>query len=525
MKNNQPVTGREKRFSPRDNLLSTTDLKGVISYVNDDFCKIAEFEREQLVDRNHNVIRHPDMPEAAFANLWKFLKAGTPWKGIVKNRCAGGDHYWVDAYVMPIKDQQGHPYQYQSVRFIPEAAEVARAEAVYRDLNQKKPPRALRGPVLPVALKLTLLGAIGLLPLLGAAAWQAPQAAGALALGTLGSLALTAALLHLGLGRLRSLKEKARAIFDNELMQYIYTGQRDELGQIELALKMKESELRSILGRVKDSSEQIQGACASSESLMQNATQGAQRQQSEIHQLVAAVEEMSASIQEVARNCEASSEHAARARALTEESRSISRDTIASNNSLVGEIDGATTIVQQLAQSSQEIGSVLDVIKSVAEQTNLLALNAAIEAARAGEQGRGFAVVADEVRTLAQRTQASTEEIEQMIAKIQQGTRQAVTAMEQSKQASNHSVEQLNLFSGALARIDEAVEGIANMSTQIATASEQQSCVASEVSENITTISSQADDTVRLAQEAHALTRALGRQAERQLGLVDQFVR
>ncbi len=525
MKNNQPVTGREKKFSSRDNILSTTDLKGTIRYVNDDFCRIAEFTDAQLLERSHNVIRHPDMPPAAFANLWQYLKSGRPWKGIVKNRCQNGDHYWVDAYVMPITDGTGERVEYQSVRFIPPADAVARAERAYAELNQGRTPRALRGPALPLALRLFLLTALGWLPLAGFALWQgAQQALGlTLALGT--SLGLSALLLRLGLGRLTRLQHKARTVFDNPLMQHIYTGQRDELGQIELALQMKHSELRSILGRVKDSSARIQQAVDHAGALMQSTARGAEQQQGEIHQLVTAIEEMSASIQEVAQSCERTSAQAAQALQLTGDSRRIAQATIAANDRLVGEIDRATTRVTDLVDHSRAIGAVLDVIKDVAEQTNLLALNAAIEAARAGEHGRGFAVVAGEVRTLAQRTQESTAEIERMILNLQQGTEAVVQAMEESKRRSGDQVDQLARCDDALGAIDLAIDEIASMSVQIATASDQQSSVATEISRNITVISEHADRTASLAQETEQLAGDLGVQTGRQQALVDQFIR
>lgn len=525
MKNNQPITGKEKKFSARDNLLSTTDLKGSISYVNGDFCRVAEFDNDALLHKNHNVIRHPDMPPQAFENLWQYLKSGRAWKGIVKNRCQGGDHYWVDAYVMPIQDNAGRTIEYQSVRFIPEADEVQRAEAVYRDLNQKKTPKALRGPKLSLSNRLQLLSCAGLLPVIGAGLWFAPEYSVQIGLAGAFSMGLSSLLLHVGLRRLRALTATAKNTFDNELMQYVYTGQRDELGQIELALKMRHSELRSILGRVKDSGLQVGALAAETNTLMQQTTAGAQQQQHEIHQLAAAIEEMSTSIQEVARNCETSSSHAAQALEVTADSRSIAQDTIQANDTLVEKIAAATETVTELAQHSKEIGSILDVIKSVAQQTNLLALNAAIEAARAGEQGRGFAVVADEVRTLAQRTQASTEEIETMISKLQSGTRNAVDAMDQSRQYSSESVNHLSRVGDALSAIDQAVEGIANMSVQIASASEEQSCVANEVSSNISAISNQADDTVDSAHRAEELTTELDRQSEQQQALVEQFVK
>ncbi|MCU7890481.1 MAG: PAS domain-containing protein [Candidatus Thiodiazotropha sp. (ex Ustalcina ferruginea)] len=137
MKNNQPVTNVNKDFQADANILSTTDLKGAITYVNPDFLKISGFTKEELIGKNHNVVRHPDMPPAAFENLWGDIKADKPWMGIVKNRCKNGDHYWVDAYVMPIQ-KNGTTIEYQSVRYKPDPDYVKRAEPLYNRLHEGK---------------------------------------------------------------------------------------------------------------------------------------------------------------------------------------------------------------------------------------------------------------------------------------------------------------------------------------------------------------------------------------------------
>lgn len=132
MKNNQPVSGVNKDFKVGVNLLSTTNLKGSITYTNPEFTEISGFNEDELKGKNHNIVRHPDMPPAAFENLWTDIKAGKPWMGIVKNRCKNGDHYWVDAYVMPIQ-QNGVTVEYQSVRFKPKPGAVERATQLYKN--------------------------------------------------------------------------------------------------------------------------------------------------------------------------------------------------------------------------------------------------------------------------------------------------------------------------------------------------------------------------------------------------------
>ncbi len=521
MKINLPVTNVEIKFSSSDNILSTTDLKGAISYVNDDFCKVAGFPREELLKKNHNVVRHPDMPPAAFESLWTTLKAGKSWMGPVKNRTKNGDYYWVDAYVTPIKEN-GQIAEYQSVRFVPKAAIIDRAEKAYKALKEDKPPFGASLGSLPLWGRMGLASLLGGIPLMGAALWYGEPV-------LLVALAATV-LATLGLQRqagkpLRELAEKSRARYDNPLMSHIYSGSTDEVGQINLTMHMADLQLRSVIGRLKDSTEQIQGAADSTMTLMQATADSAQRQQSEIHQLVSAIEEMTASFHDVARNCESSSSMAEHAQKLARESQTIARKAIEANAALTRDMDQSTAIVKDLMNQSQSIGSVLDVIRSIAEQTNLLALNAAIEAARAGEAGRGFAVVADEVRTLAQRTQQSTSEIEAMIGKLQTGTRTAVDTINNSHKLVQSSVEGIEKTGQALEEISSAVHAITDMSLQIASASEEQSCVAEEVSKNVNRISGLADGTTQNAVQAQKLVSNLTNQAGQQQRLVDQFVR
>ncbi len=522
MKLNHPITHVEKTFSPSDNILSTTDLKGITTYVNDDFCKVAEFSPEELLKKNHNVVRHPDMPPAAFEDLWKHLKAGKAWMGIVKNRAKSGDHYWVDAYVTPIKEN-GQVAEYQSVRFVPKAERVARAEKAYEALAQGKNPCGWHFGSLPLWVRMAVASLLGSAPVAACALWYGEPVVASLAV--VASVIVSAALQYCAGKPLRDLAAWTREIYHNPLMAHIYSGARDEVGQIGLAMKMTRSELRSVIGRVKDSSVQMGSISNQAAELMQSTADSARHQQSEIHQLVSAIEEMTASFMDVARNCESSSNMAEHAQHLARDSQSIARKAIEANAALTRDMDQSAAIVKDLMNQSQSIGSVLDVIRSIAEQTNLLALNAAIEAARAGEAGRGFAVVADEVRTLAQRTQQSTSEIEAMIGKLQAGTRTAVDTIGNSHKLVQSSVEGIEKTGTALEEISHAIHSITDMSIQIASASEEQSAVAEEISKNVNQISGLADGTTKNALQAQELVGALAEHAQRQKRLVEQFQR
>lgn len=482
MKKNLPVTQVEEHYASTANILSTTDLKGAITYVNNDFVDISGFDKSELIGKNHNLVRHPDMPPAAFQDLWATVKQGRSWMGVVKNRCKNGNHYWVDAYVTPI-ERNGVISEYQSVRRKPAKVYVERAEKIYPALLAGKVPSVLK----PGISLLTRVLACTLTPFIFlAAALILLDVAGL----TAGILALIAALAS-ALGLLvvfkpyRQVVERARAVVSNPVAQYIYSGRSDDLGQIMLALKMLESETAGLVGRIADSACTLTDGATGLNVAVNQSESGVRHQFAETDQVAAAVNEMSASVQEVAQNAQNSSVAAAQGLQEVTGGKRVVDESMYAIQRLKQEIAQAATVIAEVKESSNSISGILDVIGGVAEQTNLLALNAAIEAARAGEAGRGFAVVADEVRSLASRTQTSTDEIRQMIERLQNNANKAVTVMEAGQQQTDACVEQNAQTVESLNSIYSAIELISDLNAQIATAAEQQSAVAEEINRSI----------------------------------------
>ncbi|WP_459747953.1 methyl-accepting chemotaxis protein [Pseudomonas sp. 3A(2025)] len=251
--------------------------------------------------------------------------------------------------------------------------------------------------------------------------------------------------------------------------------------------------------------------------------QGIQKQLAEIDQVATAVQEMTATAQDVARNATQAAQAASHADSAAHQGMSIVQSTSDSIAHLAREIGHAVEVVQTLSRDSENINAILTTIRGIAEQTNLLALNAAIEAARAGEQGRGFAVVADEVRNLAQKTQAATQEIQSMIQQLQSGTRQVVQVMQDSQNRTDESVSHATQAAEALGSITQAVSVINDMNTQIASAAEEQSAVADDINRNVINIGQVAREVAGGADEASQTSTELTLLAEQQRRLINQF--
>ncbi|WP_018953299.1 methyl-accepting chemotaxis protein [Thioalkalivibrio sulfidiphilus] len=344
-------------------------------------------------------------------------------------------------------------------------------------------------------------------------AWVRNATLVALILAILLSLGLTGVITRRITASVADLRQASHRLAEGDLSARADDRGHDEFGAAAKDFNTMVDGVREIVTRVITATDALLQNAQRVGSICQQTREAVSQQEAETAQVATAMNEMTATVQDVARSAAQAAEATRQASGHADNGRKVVNGTVTTIGSLADEVRRVSQAIDQLGADSQQIGSVLDVIRGIAEQTNLLALNAAIEAARAGEQGRGFAVVADEVRTLASRTQDSTREIQEMIERLQQGARNAAQAMEGGLKRTDESVGQASSAGQALEAITGSVSTIADMNTQIASASEQQGATAEEINRNITEISKLANLTTRGAEDLSEASAELDRLA------------
>ncbi|HEJ9487400.1 PAS domain-containing methyl-accepting chemotaxis protein [Proteus sp. GOKU] len=420
MRNNQPVTQREYPVSENATLMSTTDLDGNIIYANEDFVEASGFSVEELVGQPHNIVRHPDIPSEVFKDMWRTLKQGEIWTGIVKNRRKNGDHYWVRANITPII-RQGKIQSFMSVRTAAKKEEIAQASALYAAFNQGKYPSHtfLKGAFVykgwqrwrswnqTISLKKRLRLFILLpLPFMLLSAWFAGLSGYALFMHIAILLVLLMAnerILYFQIVKpIRLLNKQANRVATGDEHNVTYINRIDEVGMTQRSVNQLGRMFRWLVSDVSHQIHQVDISC-------DQLAAGNRDLYVRTEQTASNVEATASTMNELTTAVSSNSETAGQA-------NNLSNITCEAAIKGGGAMDNIVNTMNDIAKSSDRISNIIGVIDSIAFQTNILALNASVEAARAGEQGRGFSVVATEVRELAQRSAEAAKEIKTLIS-------------------------------------------------------------------------------------------------------------
>ncbi|SEK17368.1 MULTISPECIES: methyl-accepting chemotaxis protein [unclassified Variovorax] len=517
MRVNLPITGVEYELSRDVALVSRTDLKGRITYVNPAFVEASGFAATELMGKAHNIVRHPDVPAEAFADLWETLGQGLPWTGIIKNRRNNGDFYWVLANVTPIR-RNGRVQGYMSVRSRPERAAVQAADALYTRIREgrAKDITLAQGEVVqhgwgnPLArlrrihVRRRVSAATAVAALLsmslGAAGWLEASrmaASGGLHSWLPATLALggvASALAWLGFGQFlgrtvfRPLDEAvhvARAIAGGDLARFeVRPG--DEITGLLRALNQMSANLFAIVADVGENVAGVMSASSQIASGNEDLSSRTEQQASSLEQTAASMEELTSTVKQNADN----------ARQANQLAVSASEVAVKGGNVVSQVVDTMGSI----NASSKKIVDIIGVIDGIAFQTNILALNAAVEAARAGEQGKGFAVVASEVRSLAQRSASAAKEIKTLIGdsveKVEEGSKQVAEA------------------GRTMQEIVGSVRRVTDIMGEITTASQEQTSGIEQINQAISQMDQVTQQNAALVEEASATAQLLQEQAD-----------
>lgn len=501
-------------------LISITDKDSIVKYASEDFINISGYSYSSLISKPHNIVRHPDMPKLAFKSLWNTVTSGCNWMGIVKNKRTDGNYYWVDAFVSPIK-RGNEIYEYQSVRTKPKKEHVDRAESCYKKINAGINPLRWKFSI-SILQKLIIIFLFSLIiSILALNYYDAMYV-------LIGYFVASVCCVYVITRRLAKLARRSKAVFDNPLMSFIYTGAIDDISCIELDLKMKESEINSLLKRISisvmDSNESISHSVHSTIACGKRSMESLDEQKLAVEMVATAMNEMHSTANEVTQNVQNASDAANTVQSVSLTGVAILQKANDSMAELAINLEKTSMIVESLNEQSKRIGNVGDVINTIADQTNLLALNAAIEAARAGEAGRGFAVVADEVRTLAQKTQCSTAEIQDVVSEIQLGSDSVYTSLLEATEKFSICVEQIDSVNSTVSQIDSLSNDIASRNEQISVAVEEQLATVSEINEQIQRINDKSSESLSLTSDTIKTSLSVEDLLTEQVHLIESFV-
>jgi aerotaxis receptor len=510
MRKNLPVTNHEVEIEEDQAIVSKTDLDGNITYVNPYFVQVSGFSEQELIGAPQNIVRHPDMPVEAFADLWTTIRNGIPWTGIVKNRCKNGSYYWVKANITPIRDA-GRTIGYMSVRTRADRSQVEQAIEVYRTLREgnAKQLEIRNGQIIhrgwrnllshlshvSLAMRIwlstsvvnTLLLAVCIASLFGNHGSDAVRYSifGATFIGLLINVFLWYTLRSGVLQPLGRALEGARQIAAGDLSGSFDTHSTDEVGQLLRALQQMNNNL---IATIRDVRVNVETMAVATRQIAAGNTDLAGRTESQ----AASLERTASSIDEFSSTVKANAENSIQANDLAVAASDVAEQ----GGAIVSEV---IATMDEINSSSRKIVDIIGLIEGIAFQTNILALNAAVEAARAGEQGRGFAVVAGEVRNLAQRSSVAAKDIKHL---IDVSVNKVSVGMERAQRAGSTMEQVVN-----------SVKQVTSIMQEISVASREQSIGVDEVNKAISHMDEVTQQNAALVEEAAAAANSLAEEA------------
>ena len=541
MRKNLPVTNVETILPDNQFIYSRTDLKGVITEANQAFCDVSGYTREEMVGQPHNMVRHPDMPEAAFKDMWADLKIGRPWRGIVKNRRKDGGFYWVVANASPVREN-GQIVGYQSVRSRPSREEIEAATAAYEKINRGstslvvihghavyrhsalvKAMTSLRGQTYFLGFLVLLLGCIDLSEVVFGLdfGWVHEALMGLSIAYAIYFVGFFVPKLSRDLDKMADWTESL--LTTGNLKRRLLIRRSDMLGSVVNRMDAFVSSVQATIQGMADTAKHVAESTSEVEAGMHVVHRSAEKQSEATSAAAAAVEEVTVSIGEVAEHARSTKEVALNTGDVSREGAKRSGEACTTITELAGTVKESAEKVETLGQRSAEISHIAGEIKEIADQTNLLALNAAIEAARAGEQGRGFAVVADEVRKLAERTGRATQQISSMIDLIQQDTQRAVEGMRSGASQVEAGVSLVHSAQDALQKINDEMSDTIQRVNEISHASDEQREAMTLLAQNVEQVASMTEQNVAVVTQTESMVDRLTSIVERMNKSVNQF--
>ena len=539
------TTDRETQVPEGVFIYSRTDLKGVITEANAAFANLSGYAVEEMAGKPHNLVRHPDMPKEAFADMWRSLKANRPWQGVVKNRRKDGGYYWVLANAAPVREG-GRVIGFQSLRRKPSREQIKDASEAYRkmlagdhsvaieDGRVVKVRSALRRKAERPDIQIGVAGVAALVAALCAIVLTTGGATSVLAhavlLFSLGISGLAASFVLL-----KTLPTLARDLTQMEayLDGMLSTGdfatslnleEQARSGNIARKLALMMSWVQSTIQCIQDAVIPVQDGTAQVLKSILEIDQAAESQNMATTSVAAASTELELTIREVSQHLLKTESAVAETGRRASGGADVSQRASDRIQNLASAIRGASVEVEALGASSAEVGAIAGVIREIADQTNLLALNASIEAARAGEYGRGFAVVANEVLSLADRTMKATAKIDALIGQIKTDSDRAISGMRSGSAQVEDGVALVDEAKGALTGINGLMIDAVRMVSEIANSSSQQTEAMNEISSNISHVAAMTEQNVGIVRSTSKLISTLQPMVDRVKKAVAQYV-